>query len=96
MPPTDARRGIVWKTCTRVRWARLDSLIVVMNCGHSWCLLDSRVPCCQVIGFKLIRTTTTLLDMSDSCLLQSFNSNSTSLCCYENYIDDVDYFVVMT
>jgi hypothetical protein len=32
-PPMDAHRGIVWKTCTRVQWARLDSLIVVMNYG---------------------------------------------------------------
>jgi hypothetical protein len=44
-------------------------------------------------GLNFIRITVTLSDMSDSCLLQSFSSNSTSLCCYENYMDDVDYFV---
>jgi hypothetical protein len=27
--------------------------------------------------------------------LQSFSSNSTSLYCYENYMDDDDYVVVM-
>jgi hypothetical protein len=32
--PMDARRGIMWKTYTRVRWAWLDSLKVVVN-GHS-------------------------------------------------------------
>jgi hypothetical protein len=42
-PPMDARRGIAWKICTRVRWTRLDSLIVMVNCGHLWCLRGSRV-----------------------------------------------------
>jgi hypothetical protein len=42
-PPMDAWRGIVWKTCTRVRWARLDSLIVVVKRGRS-CVL-----CCHII-----------------------------------------------
>jgi hypothetical protein len=40
----------VWKTCTRVRWARFDSLIVVVNCCHSWCLRGPRVSCCRVIS----------------------------------------------
>jgi hypothetical protein len=35
---------------TRVRWAWLHSLIVVMNCCHSWCLRGPRVSCCQVIS----------------------------------------------
>jgi hypothetical protein len=48
--PTDARRGITWKACTRVRWARLDSLIIVVNCGHSWCLHEPRVSCCHVLS----------------------------------------------
>jgi hypothetical protein len=51
------RRGIAWKICTRVRWAWLDSLIVIVNCGHSWCQCDSHVSCCQVVtlqGFILI------------------------------------------
>jgi hypothetical protein len=48
--PTDAWRAIMWKTCTRVQWAQLNSLIVVVNCGHSCCLCGSRVLCCQVIS----------------------------------------------
>jgi hypothetical protein len=46
-------------------------------------------------GLKFVQIVVTLSDMSDSCLLQSFCSNSTSLSCYENLMDDVDYFVVM-
>jgi hypothetical protein len=38
-----------WKMCTRVRWSQLDSLIVVVNCCHSWCPLGPRVSCCQII-----------------------------------------------
>jgi hypothetical protein len=49
-PPTDAHRSITWKTCSMVRWAWLDSLIVVVNCGHSWCLHGSHVSCSQVIS----------------------------------------------
>jgi hypothetical protein len=48
-PPTDARRAIMWKTCIGVRWARLDSLIVVVNCGHLCGFRDSRVSCYQVV-----------------------------------------------
>jgi hypothetical protein len=47
-----------WKMCTRVRWVQLDSLIVVVNCCHLWCLRGPRVSCCQVITharFKLAR-----------------------------------------
>jgi hypothetical protein len=51
-PPTDARWGIAWKTYTRVRWAQLDSLIVVVNYGHSWFLYGSRVSCCQVVTLQ--------------------------------------------
>jgi hypothetical protein len=54
--------------------------------------------CCVVRFFfarcKLIRISTTLSDMSDTCSLLSFHSNSTSLCCYVNIEDDIDYFVV--
>jgi hypothetical protein len=50
MPPTDSLEcSIAWKTCTRARWARLNCLIVVMNCGRSWCLREPRVSCCQVV-----------------------------------------------
>jgi hypothetical protein len=33
---------------TRVRWARLNSLIVIAKGGHLCCLHDSCVSCCQV------------------------------------------------
>jgi hypothetical protein len=46
-------------------------------------------------GCKLARVSATLLNMSESCLLQSFRSNSTSYYCYDNYMDDVGYFIVM-
>jgi hypothetical protein len=35
-----------WKMCTRVKWARLDSLIVVVNYCCSWCLHGPHVSCC--------------------------------------------------
>jgi hypothetical protein len=52
-PPMDSTEcGIPWKTYTRVWWSRLDSLIVIMNCCHSWCPFGSRVSCCQVITLQ--------------------------------------------
>jgi hypothetical protein len=51
-PPMDVCQGIAWKTCTRVRWARLNSLIVIVNYGHSWCLCGSCVSCCQVVTLQ--------------------------------------------
>jgi hypothetical protein len=65
-----------WKTCTRVRWARLDSLIVIVNCCHSWCLCGPRVSCCQVITlarFKLAQVSTIPSDIGNTCPLQSFH-----------------------
>jgi hypothetical protein len=62
-PPTDG---------TRVRWARLDSLIVKANGGHSWYLCNSRVSCCQVISLAmwlLIQISATPSDMGDACSL---------------------------
>jgi hypothetical protein len=50
----DARRHITWKTNTRVRWVLLDYLKVIVNYGHSWCLHDSRVSCCQVFPCKVV------------------------------------------
>jgi hypothetical protein len=41
--PMDARRGIAWKTCTRIWWAQLDSLIVDVNCCHTRFLNQNRV-----------------------------------------------------
>jgi hypothetical protein len=44
---------------------------------------------CYLARFKLIRISVTLLDMSDTCLLQFFRRIVASLCLYENYDDDV-------
>jgi hypothetical protein len=52
----------VWKTCTRVRWVWLDSLIVVMNCCHSWCLPGPRVSFCQVISLARLTVDLNLHD----------------------------------
>jgi hypothetical protein len=94
--PIDARRDIAWKTCTRIRWARLGSLIVIMNCCHSRSLRDHGcvvLSDCSLTNCKMVRIIATLSKMSDSCLLLSFRSNSTH---FVNlyYEDDVDYFVV--
>jgi hypothetical protein len=32
--------------------------------------------------------------MGDGLIAMFKHSNATSLCCYENYEDDIDYFVV--
>jgi hypothetical protein len=50
------------KTCTRVRWAWLDSLIVVVNSCHLWCLCGSRVSCCQVISLARLTIDSNLRD----------------------------------
>jgi hypothetical protein len=44
--------------------------------------------------FKLARVSMILLDMSDTCPLQSFSSNSTFIMLYLFYVMDVDYLVV--
>jgi hypothetical protein len=54
---------------------------------------------CHVVRFslarcKLIRISMTLSDVSITCLLLSLRSNASSLYCYVNYEDDVDYFLV--
>jgi hypothetical protein len=72
-------------------------LVCVINCCHSWCLCDSHVSCCQVVilaSFKLAHVTMTHSDMSDSCLLQSFSSNPTSIMLYLYHEMDVNYLVV--
>jgi hypothetical protein len=51
-----------WKTCTRVRWVRLDSLIVVVNCCHSWCLRGPCVSCYQVISLARLTIDSNLRD----------------------------------
>jgi hypothetical protein len=88
------RWGIAWKTYTRVRWARLDSLIVIVNCGRSWCLRGSRVSCCLVIplqGCISIRISVTPSVMGEGSSLLSFHRSVNSLCSYEiyDYVNDM-------
>jgi hypothetical protein len=56
---------------TRVRWARLNSLIVIAKGGHSCCLRGSRVSCCQVDTLQgyiiLIQICITPSDMVEAC-----------------------------
>jgi hypothetical protein len=47
-PPRTTHRDFHVEDDTRVRWAQLDSLIVITKGGHSCCLHGSRVSCCQV------------------------------------------------
>jgi hypothetical protein len=60
---------------TRVRWALLNSLIVIVKGGHSCCLRGSRVSCCQVATLQgyiiLIQIFVTLSDMGDAYSLCS-------------------------
>jgi hypothetical protein len=51
-----------WKMCTRVRWAGLDSLIVIVNYCHSWCLRGPRMSCCQVISLARLTIDSNLRD----------------------------------
>jgi hypothetical protein len=55
----------------RVRWAQLNSLIVITKGGHSCCLRGSCVSCCQVDTLKgyiiLIRISMTPSDMGEAC-----------------------------
>jgi hypothetical protein len=63
------------KDDTRVRWAQLNSLIVVVKGGHSCCLRGSHVSCCQVDNLQdyiiLIRISVTPSNMDDACSLCS-------------------------
>jgi hypothetical protein len=72
---------------TRVRCARLNSLIVIVKGGHSCCLHRSRVSCCQVDTlqgyFILIRTSTTPSDMGEACSLLSFRRSAILPCSHE-------------
>jgi hypothetical protein len=86
--PTDVQRGIAWKTCTRVRWARLDSLIVIVKRGRSCFLRGSRVSSCHVISlvrWLLIRISVTPSNMGEVCSLLSFCRSVISLCSYKIY-----------
>jgi hypothetical protein len=60
---------------TRVRWIRLNSLIVIVKSGLSCCLRVSRVSCCQVDTLQgyilLIQISVTPLDIGEACSLCS-------------------------
>jgi hypothetical protein len=60
---------------TRVRWARLNSLIVITKGCHSCCFRGSRVSSCQVDTLQgyiiLIRIFATPSDMGEACSLCS-------------------------
>jgi hypothetical protein len=88
-------QGIAWKTCTRMRWVCLDSLIVVVNRGRSWCLPDSQVPCCQVLllqGCIPIQIFTTPSVMGEA-FIESKCSNSTFILLYLYHGMDIDSLV---
>jgi hypothetical protein len=72
---------------TRVRWVRLNSLIVIIKGDHSCCLRGSRVSYCQVDTlqnyFILIQISTTPSDMGEACPLLSFRRSVVSPCSHE-------------
>jgi hypothetical protein len=58
---------------------------------------DSRVSCCHVISHAmciLIQISATPSDMGETCSLCSNVVMELHYGCYENYEDDIDYFVV--
>jgi hypothetical protein len=63
------------KDATRVRWAWLNSLIVIVKGGHSCCLRGSRASCCQVDTLQgyviLIQISATPSDMDEAYSLCS-------------------------
>jgi hypothetical protein len=69
---------------TTVRWAQLNSLIIIAKGGHSCCLRGSRVSCSQVDTlqgcFILIQISVTPSDMGDACSLLSFYRSAISPC----------------
>jgi hypothetical protein len=60
---------------TRVQWAWLNSLIVIVKGGHSCCLRGSHVSCWQVDTLQgyiiLIQISVTPLNMGEACSLCS-------------------------
>jgi hypothetical protein len=60
---------------TRVRWIRLNSLIVIVKSGIWCCLRVSRVSCCQVDTLQgyilLIQISATPMDIGEACSLCS-------------------------
>jgi hypothetical protein len=96
-PPTTTRWGFCVEDDTRVRWARLDSLIVNAKDGHSWYLCGSCVSCCQVISLArwlLIQISVTPSDMGEAYSLLSFHRSAIP-CSHESFgYVNYDYLVV--
>jgi hypothetical protein len=86
-PTTDYPRGFRVEDGTRIRWARLDFLIVITKGDHSCCLRGSCVSYCLVTlqGLILIRISATHSDMGDACSLLSFCRSAISPCSRETY-----------
>jgi hypothetical protein len=51
-PPMDYPARFRVEDDNTVRWAWLDSLIVIATGGHLWCLCSSCVSCCQVVTLQ--------------------------------------------
>jgi hypothetical protein len=96
-PFTDARWGIAWKTCTRVRWARIVSFTASWTVATHGAFV---VHMCHVIrfyplqGVLLIRISATPSEMGDGLLVASKRSNYTFIMLYLYHVMDVDYMVV--
>jgi hypothetical protein len=74
-----------------VNWP--DSLIIVVNCGHSWCIRGSHGSCYPVISLArciLIRTSVIPSDMGDDLILVSKRSNCTSFMLHIYIATNVD------
>jgi hypothetical protein len=85
------------KDDTRVRWARFDSLIVFMNCCHSWCLCGSRVSCCRSIFLAILYIDSNLcgtIGYGYGLFVVFKHRNSTFIMLYLVHEIDIDYLVV--
>jgi hypothetical protein len=47
---------------TRITWDQLNSLIIIVNCCHSWCPRGMRVSYCEVYTFARLTIDLNLLD----------------------------------
>jgi hypothetical protein len=91
-PPMDARHGITWKMCTRVRW------VLIISFTTSWTMATRGAfvaHVCRFVrfyplqGILLIRIFTTPSDMGGGLLAESKHSNWTSFMIHMAYEMDV-------
>jgi hypothetical protein len=85
--PTDYLVRFRMEDGTRVRWTRLDSLIVNAKCGHSLYLcgcvmLSGYFPCKVTIDSNLRETS----DMGEAYSLLSFLKSAIPLCSHESLV----------